>query len=79
MKYTWRGYRWPFAAAFLGTVAGWLAVELYGALWRPGPGDTFTELIRPLVHAHPVLWWGSLGAFAGFVCWFTLHIWWGKK
>lgn len=77
--YNWDFYNWRYAVAFTVAILIWLGFELYGAIWRQKPGDTFTELVRPIIHAHPVVWYTTLAAFVGFNIWLLLHFWFGQK
>lgn len=74
----WPGYNWRYALAMGVGVLIWLTFELHGAIVRHKPGDTWTELSRPLIHLHPVIWWTSLGATVGFAAWLILHLWFNK-
>lgn len=69
---------WLAAIGFaLGVIVGWfIAMEII-AIKNHIPGDTFTELVRS--QNIPMVVWvigGAtlLGAVAGFVLWFPLHI-----
>lgn len=74
----WPGYNWRYALAMSVGVLIWLVFELHGAIVRHKPGDTWTELSRPLIHLHPVIWWTTLGATVGFAAWLILHLWFDK-
>ena len=78
-KYTLEAYNWRYAIAFAFAIVVWLAFELYGAFGRTKPGDTFTELVRPFLWAHPFLWWTTLGLYVGFVVWLGFHLWGGWR
>lgn len=59
---------WPIIIA----TAAWLWVELAGA-FSTRPGDTFTEVFRWLMGAHPVAAW-TLAALSVAVClWLPPH------
>lgn len=49
--------------------AVWFVVLETLALLDPKAGDTLTEHVRPLFHAHPLLWFLA----AGFVVWLAVH------
>lgn len=45
------------------------------ALWNVMQGDTLSELVIPLLHSNPWLWWGGLALYlatGAILCW---HWW----
>ena len=77
--YSLTGYNWRYAIALWLPVIVWSAVELHGAIVRKATGDTHTEMLRPFIHAHPLIWCATLGVWVGVCFWVTVHLWWGWK
>lgn len=59
---------WAYRAAWWSWIAWFLVWETL-ALLDSKPGDTLTENVRPLMHAHPLVWFVA----AGFVAWIAVH------
>jgi hypothetical protein len=57
--YRWAWWSWLAFFVLLETIA----------VIDPGQGDTLTENVRPVLHAHPLTWLVA----AGFILWLAVH------
>jgi len=72
---------WRHIGTMLVAAVVWVVAELAGA-FRKGKErtvDTWTQISRPFINAHPVIWWSTLGGTVGFVAWLIRHLWFGEK
>lgn len=55
-----------------------LLVELW-TIFNTAAGDTLSESVTPLLRAHPLIWFASLGLYAGLAAWLGWHWWFERK